>query len=991
MKRKYSNRFLAALAVASAAMFFAPTGARSQQQQALAAPVTTTPGTEVPVAPATTAPAAEAPAGGELEKVTVTGYLIPRVGGGPQPVFTLDQDFLTKQGDQTINDVLNRYPGGLSQQNALTFAGNSNSPASSAYGLRSLPANDTLVLIDGYRYPNYPLPINSVQTFVDINSIPLAAVDRIEILKDGGSATYGSDAVAGVVNVITKDSYNGADITNYFGISQRGDFEVYHGSLTAGVADKPIFGGKFSILTSFDYYSQSPIESLDRWYAYGDRSKLSPNYPDQTVAFFPANGNFTGNTTGNSYQVKPGTRGPTITADDFAVNGAPDEVFLPINEQLAARETRYGGIVNSTYSPTDWLKFYDRFIIQRNEENTVTPNQGFSASDGIVIPANNPFNPFGEALTPNGQGLSEFGPWSTDVISRTFRNLVGGTLQLPHDWFVDASFLYGESDATETVYNSINKARLQEALDGTLPGFVGVFFNPFTDENLNIHPNSVFYPALRTEQIEDNRTDVTQWTIKAGGTVYELPSGPFTVAGGFEYRSESLIQGNDQNSEHDNITSADFQGFLLSARRYIKSLYGEVDLPLIGDKWSWPGLRNLDVVFSERYDDYSDFGSAEKPKIAVRYKPFQDLTFRGTYSEGFIAPTLGELFSSPLQFQSTITDPLNGETYNVTQQNGGNRNLQPQTSYGYYLEAIWTPGSGDDNSWWHWAKGFTAYVDWYQILIRNEIGTIAVQTLVGAPDAFPGTVIRGGNGLVQEVIANYQNLGSTLTDGIDFGASYITKEYNWGKLDFEFNGTYMYKFARSRLEGNADGSASFQVLQSDDSLGFGGPDLKFVGSLFYSKHVLGNDNFRTGFTLNFIDSQADGLTNYHGTLPAVDAGLNPPGYIHEIGNWTTVDWQISYEFGTPTEITPETPQPGYDKDGKRIVGEKAISPKSEGSHWNWRSLLNNTTITFGINDIADTRPPLQVAAGPTNFSQGFDTTTATPIQRYFYFQIEKKF
>ena len=171
-----------------------------------------------------------------MEKVTVTGYLVPRVGGGPQPVFTMDQDFITKQSDQTINDVLNRYPGGLSQQNAMTFAGNSNSPASSAYGLRALPANDTLVLVDGYRFPSYPIPINSVFNFVDINSIPLAAVDRIEILKDGGSATYGSDAVAGVVNVITKDSYNGADIVNYFGISQRGDFEIYHGSLTAGVS-----------------------------------------------------------------------------------------------------------------------------------------------------------------------------------------------------------------------------------------------------------------------------------------------------------------------------------------------------------------------------------------------------------------------------------------------------------------------------------------------------------------------------------------------------------------------------------------------------------------------------------------------------------------------------------------------------------------------------------------------------------------------------------
>jgi iron complex outermembrane receptor protein len=1003
MLRRFTNRFLAALAVTSAAIVLAPIGARSQQDPAPATPVTTAPVTTAPVSPAISTPANQVTAGGELEKVTVTGYLVPRVGGGPQPVFTMDKDFISKQANQTINDVLNRYPGGMSEQNAITFAGNSNSPASSAYGLRALPAGDTLVLIDGYRFPDYPIPINSVQNFVDINSIPLAAVDRIEILKDGGSATYGSDAVAGVVNVITKDSYNGADIVNYFGISQRGDFEVYHGSLTAGVADKPLFGGKFSVVTAFDFYSQSPIDSLDRWYAYGDRSNLSPKYPNQAVAFFPANGSFSGVTTGNTYAVKLGTTGPNISASDFLVlppgTPSPFNTYIPIDQQLAARESRYGGIINTSYEPTDWLKFYDRFLIQRNEENTVTPNQGFSASDvlppslttPVTVPANNPYNPFGEALIPNGQLEREFGPWSTDVITRTIRNIVGATVQLPHDWFIDGSFLYGESDATDMVYNSIDKIKLQEALNGTLPGFVGVFFNPFTDQNLNIHPNQQFYNALRTEQVQDNRTDIVQWTLKTGGTVYNLPSGPLTVAGGLEYRSEDLSQSNDKNSEFDNIASADFQGHLLSARRYIKSAYGEVDLPLVGEKWSWPGLRNIDVVFSERYDNYSDFGSAEKPKIAVRYKPFEDLTFRGTYSEGFVAPTLGQLFAAPLQFQQTITDPLNGLTYNVLLQNGGNRNLQPQNSYGYYLEALWTPGSGDENSWWHWAKGFSGYIDWYQIDIRNQIGTIAAQTLVGAPSAFPGTVIRGANGLVQEVIANYQNFGNTLTDGIDFGVSYLTKEYDWGKLDLELNATYIYKFSEKRLEGNADGTASFQVLQADDSLGFGGPDFKMVATLFYSKHVFGNDNFRTGFTLNYIDSEADGLNNFHNTLPAVDAGLHPPGYIHQIGSWTTVDWQISYEFGPQPEVTPETPRPGYGKDGKAIVGEKAISPKPEGARWSWRSLLANTTVTFGINNIADTRPPLQVAAGPTNFSQGFDTLNTTPIQRYFYFQIEKKF
>jgi iron complex outermembrane receptor protein len=972
----FTNRSLAVLAIAAVSMVLFPKRGRSEQQQEPSAAVTT--------APATDATSGE----GELEKVTVTGYIIPRIGDGPQPVETLTKDFIQKQADQNLNDVLGRYPGGLSFQNTLTSPGNSTSPGSSFYGLRGL-FGATLVLVDGYRFPNYPIPVNSVQTFVDINSIPLAATDRIEILKDGGSATYGSDAVGGVVNVITKDEYNGADITNYFGISQRGDYEVYHGSFTAGVSGKPLLGGKFSVVAAFDYYSQSPIESLDRWYAYGDRSKLSPNYLNQAVTIFPANGGYVGNSTGNFYQLNRGVSGPHITQNDFSVNGASDNTFIPTDEQLAARETRYGGILNVAYSPTDWLKFYDRFIISRDEENSITPNQGFSAFDGITIPANNPFNPWGEALSPTGQLLREFGPWSSDVITRTLRNIVGATVQLPHDWFVDASFLYGESDSTWTLYNAVNKSRLQQALDGTLPGFEGQFFNPFNDENLNVHPNQQFYNALRTEQVENNRTDVVQWTIKAGGTVVELPAGPLTVAGGLEYRSESLIQGNDQNSEFDNIASGDFQGKLLSARRYIKSVYGELDVPIVGQKWSWPGLRNLDLVFSERYDDYSDFGTAAKPKLAIRYKPFDDLTFRGTYSEGFIAPTLGELFGTPIQFQSPITDPKNGQTSNVLLQTGGNPNLKPENSYGYYLEAIWTPASKDDNSWWHWAKGFSAFVDWYQIDLRNEISTISPQTLVGAPNAFPGTVIRNGAGFIQEVIANYQNVGNTLTDGFDFGASYVTKEYNWGKLDFELNATYIYKYDQHRLEANADKSASFQVLQADDALGISGPDFKLVASLFYSKHLFGNDTFRTGITLNYIDSEVDGFADLHQSLPAVDTGQNPPGYTHVIGSWTTFDWQISYEFGPPAEVIPETPAPGYSKDGKRITGEKAISPKPEGSGRGWRALLANTTLTFGINNLADTPPPLTVQG--VNILQGFDTSVATPIGRYFYVELEKSF
>ena len=232
------------------------------------------------------------------------------------------------------------------------------------------------------------------------------------------------------------------------------------------------------------------------------------------------------------------------------------------------------------YDATAWLKLYDSFIIQRSEDYSVTPNEGYAFSDGIIVPANNPFNPFGVPLQQSGSpatnSLAEFGPWVTDAIVRTLRNTAGLTVQLSHEWFIDGGFTYGESDGTKVVNNSINRIKLQEALNGTLPGLVGQFFNPFNDESVS-SPNKQFLDAIRTQQILDSRTDLVNWVLKAGGTVWELPAGALTVAGGLEYRSEGLIQVNDNNSRNNNITAPDFPGPQLSARRYIDTAYGQID------------------------------------------------------------------------------------------------------------------------------------------------------------------------------------------------------------------------------------------------------------------------------------------------------------------------------------------------------------------------------------------------------------------------------
>src|SRR5260370_23469457 len=293
MKTKFANRVLAGLAAISAASAYTPNGPQRQPQ--------------APAQPPESANqvSTQAASSGELQKVTVTGSIVPRVGDGPQPVVTLDRNYFEQLGEQTVSDVLQRLP-----QNAGFFTpsvntGNSFSTAASEVNLYGLGPNSTLVLIDGKRQTIFPFPQNGFQSFVDLNSIPLAAVDRIEILKDGASSIYGSDAIAGVVNVILKKDYTGGDINSYFGISSRGDDQVYHVQLTGGVSHRFNANSKLSLNAAFDYYYSSPLDAIDRVYSNNvNHSKIGHDVGDLR-SFSPPARNFVANTTAPHFTVVP--------------------------------------------------------------------------------------------------------------------------------------------------------------------------------------------------------------------------------------------------------------------------------------------------------------------------------------------------------------------------------------------------------------------------------------------------------------------------------------------------------------------------------------------------------------------------------------------------------------------------------------------------------------------------------------------------------------
>jgi iron complex outermembrane receptor protein len=907
------------------------------------------------------------PTSTQFQRILVTGYVVPKIGLGPAPVVTLDQNFIAQQGDQSLSDVIERLPQNVAGFTPLVNAGGNFSPGSSAANLRGLGINSTLVLIDGLRQVPFPFPQTETQSFVDLNSIPLAAVDRIDILKDGASARYGSDAIAGVVNIILKDEYNGGDITTYFGTSQSGDATIYQATLVSGLAEKLSDTAKLSVIAAFDYFEQDPIESSDRSYSHILDHQKFGQFTDQSSPFAPA-GNFL-DPSGNLIAVIPVTKGPVISTGDFNTSiENPNLNFNLYNEtpfqQLLPREQRYGGYVKLDYQPFEWLRFYEQFLGNHLEETNQAAPTAVGLSDGIIIPADNPHNPFGETLTPIAWRALEYGPLQGNTTVDTYRFVSGVSLiNLPNNWFVDANFLYAESDGVSTTSNAISKSGLNAALAGTLPGFEGVFFNPFVDTSTGVRVNQGLVDATRITLVNSSRTALTLLSIRGGGELFDLPAGPLTVGLGGEYRVDDYVQVRDQNSTSFNVVA--FGGGNGGGEDYVWSGYGELTIPVLGGKWSFPGARSLQVVLAERFDSYSSTGGIWKPKISALFQPFNDLTIRASYSEGFRAPFVTETFAGEQIAFPVLTDPVTGQTNSFQVRSAGNPSLQPETSYGYYLGAVWSPGSTDpENSWWGWANGFTAYIDWSEITKRNVITQLDPQFLLENEAQFPGAVVRLPNGTIDHINDPFLNLASVRVDFVDFGGSYVTKEFGWGKLNAQVDATWYYHI----MQQNQPGAPLVNMTDS-----FTLPDFKMTASLFYSKTLFGTDTFSTGLTFNFTDAELD-------DFPEPSNGL-----VHRIGSFSTLDWQISYQLGTPEEITPESPLPGYGKDGKRLLGEKATSPKPEGPTAGWRRWVANTKLTFGINNLGDVRPPF------ADTLTGFDTQTTNPIGRFYYVQLEKKF
>src|SRR5437667_4192840 len=821
-----------------------------------------------------------------MVEVIVTGSNIPTAEEvGPQPVDTYRRVDIERLGVRSATDFVQKLPAvsGLSINENLNTIGDGRTEID----LRCLYSKETLVLQDGRRlasdgFSGYEVALNFFfSPTVDLNLFPLGLIDHIDILKDGASAIYGSDAVGGVVNVWLIHRFRGLEIyasygnTNLGASNDQGEELAY---LLAGTGDD-----KTDIVVYAEVYNRAAIYSRDRDISSNNDFTRFGGGDDRSGDFAGRVGDFVYQPSRNGGARSPTPHSfPNVAGDPqyASLSSLPRPQqgfnFAALTPAMAPvdREYLYGSLDHKICNP--YLELFADFKYVRTFWDgaqvpaAFTPDVFTDAThplgisiDGISVPIQNPFNPFTVAdytspggfdpkhpetrvsAAPPGTGFTtsvryavlEAGLRSDKITTHNYEFTGGlkGNLGEFGDYFKtwnwESGFRYNEDSRIERVGGNVDSSALRAALLDTNPATA---FNPF---GLNQNSPAVLDKILVTTQRLGTASLMLE-DLKLYGDLWNLPAGPIAFAIGGEHRTEhekdqpdSLIasrQITDPIKPPLSTTGADLVPDFLPTRgsRDVWSLYWEVRVPVTSPVWNYPGLHSLELGYQERFDNYSDFGSTEKPKFFFRWQPIDSsLTLRGTYSEAYHAPALAELYTSQGQILVPVDDPatvLPGDPLGRTpgtsltppgtgikQTVGGNTNLNAEVAYEWTYGVVWTPAK--------LIKGLTLSADWYHIDLRNVIfGLNAVNILGFDFDTRTGTLPNGApkggvlsdliqrdpvTGAVLSVDSALRNTARDITEGLDYEALYqldtsLFGHGNFGTFTLTLNGNYLARFVQ---------------------------------------------------------------------------------------------------------------------------------------------------------------------------------------------------
>ncbi|NQY36762.1 MAG: TonB-dependent receptor [Alteromonadaceae bacterium] len=790
----------------------------------------------------------------EIERIEVTGSHIKRTDmEGPSPITSLSAEDIAKSGVTDLIGLFTKLP--MAGQGTFSTQGNSSDNTSnggSSVSLRGLGADSTLILVNGRRVSVSPFANNIDTAFVDINNIPLAAIKRVDILKDGASATYGSDAVAGVINIILRDDIEGMEISAKMGDTADGGGGEKNISMVWGNSTD-----KTSHTFTLDYFDRKETLYSDRNYSKSANQKsIHPNDPFATD--FRSSSGFPGTVAlaSDSTNRMPDTFGFDKCPAEDIVGDLCRYDYAPVMTSTPASE-RVSFIYMGKYEITDNL----RGFIELNGQNSKTTIRGagspsfnelFMSGDNVNHPfANDNSHEFYQQNLTMRRRMVDIGNREKRINSDYYRSVFGLTGEL-NDWNWELAYNYIKSESTERGVNGFpNSRRTQEAIDSGL-------WNPF--EPSSNTPEALDYIETQTTRI--GKSTSKSFDGKVSGSLMEMGSGELGLAVGFEYREESITDNPDDQFLRGEVFGT--EATQANGSRDSSSVFAELAIPVSDD---------LEVQLAVRYEDYSDFGSTTDPKIAFIWTPTDELSLRGSFGTAFRAPSLHQIGLGNTDESPNLVDDVRCaavgninkacEPQEYTAILSGNKNLGPEESESFNLGLIYEVTDDLDFS-----------IDYYNYDIENVI-TKDTQFKFSNFGDDSSVVVRlpsnvsGDPGEVVRIYDQYENIGNIKTSGLDFNISYAL-ESELGSFRFSYVINYVLAFEDSRP--NPDGSMRIDSKEGD----FEQPEVRWT--------------FNTSWIKN--DWNANVSVNYIGEFKQKDSVFKAG--MSDIDSMITVDTTVNY-------------------------------------------------------------------------------------------------
>ena len=926
-----------------------------------------------------------------MDAMVVTGSRVPTPAGAvAAKVVTIDADAIQQAGvDSNVMEILRKsLPSFQGRSNAGTSNANNtnqNTAGGAQIQLRNL---DTLILINGRRAAISGIAGIGGKAFVDINQIPPSAIDHIEVLSDGASAIYGSDAVGGVVNIILKSNYEGAEIGGRYGsASGKGDYKEHSAYFTAGKS----FGGLNVTISGSDSHTDPLYQR--------DRSFSSP------LLFNPGRVN-----------VVPGTIGgatPAILAANLSAPGgllgtaatAANLAALIANGTYVASTT--AGIAASY----DITQFQTLLLKQDTQALSVSANaelngkklvafgdvqtaknksftQFLPITNTYTVPAGSPFNPVAGTIAGVNfaywpQPKQYFNDTDSVRVAAGLRGDLGG------NWNWDAAFVHSKNDLQQRQRNVLYRPNLTLAIAGGFDAsgnavaggaFSKVFGGFSTTNPLVVQPalnpfaraagvNPAALVNLYGTEVIDTRSSLDSFDITLTGTVGELPAGSAGFAAGLATRKDKLSGSTDPNGNNTGPTAQRWLGGInadaFSASRTVDSAFAELRIPVTSKKWNVSGAYSLDVIVAARQEKYSDAGNSFVPKVGIRWQPVDEsMTLRGSYGKAFTAPTLyaiGGPTATRVAGSGIITGAFGLANPGFPVLDGNNPDLKPSKSnthsFSMSLAPVSMPGlklSAEYSSVNQ--SGYPGGIGFNNILLSvNALGSASPFTpnlargnypgLTGAtPFANPGDLraylaADPNNALNVYAIDRFTNLG-----GIRVRAYSLSGQY---EIPTVANGTFTLA-----TTGTVFDSFLFQALPGQKFYEFAGTTTNGGGA----QGSIPKHRFYSSFAWDFKDVNVLlGNTFASATKDQFAGGLS---------------FETNSTLAVPTQTS--TPVPRYVAWDLRVAVKGDALPGGMGKGWN---------AAVGVNNVTNKMPPLAPFAYQDNNA---DVSTYSPIGRFVY-------